>query len=136
MSSTLMKRVALGQPSGGIIDKLLRSLGLLKDNVMSSQAMQSVPARIATGQYRPVQQPIEHFVRDTAARLPNVSKMDAARFAASPPVRNTLGLVPAAAATTAVAAPVMVANALFGGNSDEDMYKQLILQELAKQGVV
>ena len=66
MSSAIVRRVAMGQPLGGPIDKLLRSLSKYKDNVFSSQVGQSLPVTIATGQYRPIQQPIEHFVRDTA----------------------------------------------------------------------
>ena len=137
MSSALVQRIAHGVPTGESLWSSLSSMfgrgastvgGALPktQNVRDSRV-----AQLMLGKNIALNHQMKNLTAQTLQNIPfaNISKERAYRFAADPRVREALKWVPLTGAGVGLTATGMTANAVFGGETDEEKLARILAEQ-------
>ncbi len=137
MSSALVQRIAHGVPTGESLWSSLSSMfGRGASTVRSAlpktqNVRDSRVAQLMLGKNSALNHQMKNLTAQTLQNIPfaNISKERAYRFAADPRVREALKWAPLTGAGAGLTATAMSANAVFGGETDEEKLARMILAQ-------
>ncbi len=137
MSSALVQRIAHGVPTGESLWSSLSSMfGRGARTVGSAlpktqNVRDSRVAQLMLGKNIALNHQMKNLTAQTLQNIPfaNISKERAYRFAADPRVREALKWVPLTGAGVGLTATGMTANAVFGGETDEEKLARMLLAQ-------
>ncbi len=137
MSSALVQRIAHGVPTGESLWSSLSSMfGRGARTVGSAlpktqNVRDSRVAQLMLGKNIALNHQMKNLTAQTLQNIPfaNISKERAYRFAADPRVREALKWVPLTGAGVGLTATGMTANAVFGGETDEEKLARILAEQ-------
>ena len=137
MSSALVRRIAHGVPTGESLWSSLSSMfGRGARTVGSAlpktqNVRDSRVAQLMLGKNIALNHQMKNLTAQTLQNIPfaNISKERAYRFAADPRVREALKWVPLTGAGVGLTATGMTANAVFGGETDEEKLARILAEQ-------
>ena len=137
MSSALVQRIAHGVPTGESLWSSLSSMfGRGASTVRSAlpktqNVRDSRVAQLMLGKNSALNHQMKNLTAQTLQNIPfaNISKERAYRFAADPRVREALKWVPLTGAGAGLTATAMSANAVFGGETDEEKLARILAEQ-------
>ena len=137
MSSALVRRIAHGVPTreslwsslSSMFGRGARTVGSAlpkTQNVRDSRV-----AQLMLGKNIALNHQMKNLTAQTLQNIPfaNISKERAYRFAADPRVREALKWVPLTGAGVGLTATGMTANAVFGGETDEEKLARILAEQ-------
>ena len=148
MSAAIVRRIAndhRGVPKSSLLDSLMSAIGAGANTVgaalpQSQNLWRSRAAKVMSGRDAELNHQMKNLTAQAVQNIPGIDKVlypnqnystkeRAYRFAADPRVREALKWVPLTGAGVGVGGTALAANAVFGGESDEEKLARLLAEQ-------